>query len=201
MTYQVDRRAMDHARMCNRMLGFVIVFGAMISITVEGGLDDGLGLVAPGAAEGSPLAWKATLHSSVGRCAALRLRGGEGALQEVQGLGAEHGPPGSGETDGRAAETRQELLAFTRSPSPIPANPAPEFPFSKSPSRSPSVDPSVYTRSSSPNGLLIAMCAWESMHTIAVGMFLTVTTSLSHACTLRAHMGTRADGLRETLPD
>jgi hypothetical protein len=84
----------------------------------------------------------------------LRLRGGQG---------------GHGAEDEKAADTNREhdiAHGFTRSPSP---NPPANADAAATRTRSPSPEKSG-TRSSSPEvGLLIAICAWESLHTIAVG--------------------------------
>ena len=193
MSYRRDRRALDCVHACG-----IILCGAAISVTV--GADDGPGIASLRAARGDPpLVSGATLHGCFWRPMAgqrrrpvLKLRGGEDAPEED----ARGAPLRPFETDGRTAETTREHLAFTRSPSPIPANLAPDFPFSRSPSRSPSVDPSVCMRTSSPHGLLIAMCAWESLHTIAVGML----HPLLHETLLRMRIACtdkRADGWRE----
>ena len=92
----------------------------------------------------------------------LRLRGGGG---EVGGAG------GSGK-DARSAETRSDSpgsLGFTRSPSPNLENAALAADATGR-TGSGSLSPGgPWTRSSSPRALLIAMCAWESLHTVAVG--------------------------------
>ena len=188
MSYRRDRRALDCVHACG-----IILCGAAMSVTV--GADDGRGIASLRAARRDhPLMPRATLHGCLWHCPVLKLRGGEDAPED----GARGGTLGPFETDGRTAETTRELLAFTRSPSPIPANPAPDFPFSRSPSRSPSVDPSVYTRASSPHGLLIAMCAWESLHTIAVGMLHPLLhETCCCACALPACTDKRADGWRD----
>jgi glycosyltransferase involved in cell wall biosynthesis len=150
----------------------VAAFGAAVCAGVEGGAGvcGSVGLV-PWSMRGRGVRRgpSAPCRGAAWGRPVLQLRGGQDSAAWAERPGA-RSAPAAGDHDGREAETREQPMAFTRSPSPLPANPALEYPFSRSPSRSPSADPSgFYTRSSSPHGLLIAMCAWESLHTIAVG--------------------------------
>jgi len=90
-----------------------------------------------------------------------------GLSLRLRGAGGARDAEGDGGKDARSAETRGGASeGFTRSPSPQ----APPYADATGRTGSRSLSPSgPVTRSSSPHGLLIAMCAWESLHTVAVG--------------------------------